>query len=537
MARYAMEQSGGCWPQPRWSYRWLLTLGISLTLVGTGLQQAMAQTPILKPAPPPPASKTDTPKAAAALRLLPNPDLLSLPATPAAVEIDLSQPLTLQQAFALARRNNRDLQIVEQQLRQNRASLDEARAALYPTVTLGSDITRSESAFTRIANAQRETQQEQALESIQGIGLNPFQEAIVSPLVAQQFEADVDSNVFSTTLQVNYDVFTSGQRSASIRAAEAGVRFAELDVARQTADLFLDVADSYYNIQQADALVRIGQAAVQNAQLSLRDAEALERAGLGTRFDVLRAQVQLANAQQQLTQALSQQRIARRQLAQILSVDQNATLSAADPVEIAGRWTPTLEESIVLALQSRVELPQLMTQREVALQNRRVALASLGPQVSVAAGFNTADELSDAEAPSYGYSVGGRLGWTLFDGGSARAIAAQQEANAAIAETQFANFKNLIRYQVEQNFFNLQSNFENIQTNSAAVEQAQEGLRLARLRFQAGVGTQLEVSNAERDLTRAQSNLLASVVDYNRSLVALQRFVNNIPERSFVASP
>lgn len=514
MAWHATQQFGLPRQNLHWPYHALITLAMGLTLAGFEQRQAIAQTPVLIPAPPPPAVRSGIPSASDLIRLTPNPDLLNLPTVPENVEIDLNQPITLEQAFALARRNNRDLQLAELQLRQNRAVLEEARAALYPNLTLQADITRTESALARIANAELQEQQEDA-----GVP-----DALLQTI-------DTDTSIFSTTLQLSYDVFTSGQRSASIRAAAEAVRFAELDVAREAAEVFLNVADSYYNIQQADALVRIGQAAVANAQVSLRDAEALERAGLGTRFDVLRAQVQLANSQQQLTQALSQQRIARRQLAQILSLPATATLSSADPVQLAGRWTPTLEESIVLALRNRVELPQLLAQRQVALQNRRIARASLAPQVSVATSFNVADELEDAQAPNFGYAVGAQLGWTLFDGGAARAIAQQQAVNVAIAETQFANFKNLIRYQVELNFFNLQSNFENIQTNSAAVQQAQEGLRLARLRFQAGVGTQLEVSNAEQDLTRAQSNLLSSIVDYNRSLVSLQRFVNNLPER------
>ena len=109
--------------------------------------------------------------------------------------------------------------------------------------------------------------------------------------------------------------------------------------------------------------------------------------------------------------------------------------------------------------------------------------------------------------------------------------------NVEIAETQFANFKNLIRFQVEQNYFTLKSSKENIQTNERAVEQAEESLRLARLRFQAGIGTQLEVSNSETDLTRAKSNLLSATIDYNRALISLQRFVGRQNQVSDASTP
>jgi len=85
-------------------------------------------------------------------------------------------------------------------------------------------------------------------------------------------------------------------------------------------------------LQQADAQVEISQAAVTDAARSLRDAQLLEQAGLGTQFDVLQAQVSLAGANQDLTRAISQQRISRRQIVRLLSLAQPVEVSAADPI-------------------------------------------------------------------------------------------------------------------------------------------------------------------------------------------------------------
>ncbi len=289
----------------------------------------------------------------------------------------------------------------------------------------------------------------------------------------------------------------------------------------------LNVATEYYNLQQGDEQVRIAQAAVTNAQASLRDAEALERAGVGTRFDVLRSQVNLANSQQELTNAISQQQIARRRLATRLSLPQSVNISAADPVNLAGLWNQTLEQSIVLAFQNRPDLQQQLVQRNISEQQRRQALAALGPQVSLVASYQLFDRFSDEVSVSDGYSVGVRATLNLYDGGAARARAAQARANIAIAETQFAEQRNQIRFQVEQAFSTLQSNLENVQTANTALEQAREALRLARLRFQAGVGTQTDVINSENDLTRAEGNRIRAILDYNRALAELQRSVTS----------
>jgi OMF family outer membrane factor len=395
--------------------------------------------------------------------LNPNPKPLSLPTQSEQVQINLDKPLTLLQAIELARRNNRDLQLTELQVQQSQAVLRQSQSALFPTLSFQSGFTRTESAATKLQNAGQPQQ------------VNPT------------------SNTATNTLQLSYNVFTSGQRSNSVRAAQEQVRFSQLDLARQEEQLRYDTTNDYLNIQNADSLVLIARAAVENSRISLRDTQARERAGLGTRADVLQSQVTLANNLQQLSSAISQQQTSRRQLAKRLSVADSVNLSAADPVRIAGRWTLPLEESILLSLKNRVELEQQIAQRNIALRQRRVALSNLGPQVSVGANLNTFDSLEDRINPTWGYSVDGQMAITLFDGGASRASAAQQSISAAIAETQFANFKNLIRFQVERSYYTLQSAFENIQTNQVAIQQATEGLRLARLRFQAGVGTQLEV--------------------------------------------
>ncbi len=475
--------------------------------------------------------------------LNPDPKVLDVPTTPGDVKVDpnLDQAITLQQALELAKRNNRDLQIAELQLRQSKAALAEAKAAKLPTATAQASVNRIDSATTRIAIKQNEEAQISAIENqIQQLqaqlpGLNPVQAAIVDQTI-QGLQADLQtvrdsrpssvSNLFNSSVQLDYDVFTSGQRPASIQAAQSAVKAAEKSLETELQQLGLDVTNDYYDMQQADELVQIAGAAVKNAEETLANTQALEQAGLGTRFDVLRSEVQLANQQQQLSQAQSQQQTARRQLAQRLSLNPQAALSAADPVKIAGLWPLSITDTIVKAQQNRSELGELLDQRQIAQQNERLIKGSFGPQVSVSASGTFAVDLSDP-TEAFGYALGGQVTKTLFDGGATKANAKQQALEAKIAETQFANFKNLIRFQVEQNFFTLQSSFKNIGTNECAVTQAEQSLELARLRLRAGIGTQLEVSNAETELTRTRSNRLQAIIDYNRALIALERFVGH----------
>ncbi|MCL6755549.1 TolC family protein [Nostoc sp. CCCryo 231-06] len=453
---------------------------------------------------PPTVQRTVTPAPSGPVQipqnLIPSSNPLQFPTKPEEVTLQGNQPITLTQALELARRNNRDLQVSLLELERNRAALREAQAALLPTLNVNTDVTRSQSASSQLQDE---------LSGRNGLLSNQ----------------DQPSTSFSGQAQLSYNIYTSGRVQASVRAAEEQVRFNELAVETQSETIRLNVATDYYNLQQADEQVRIAQSAVQNSEASLRDAEALERAGVGTRFDVLRSQVNLANAQQDLTNARSQQAISRRQLATRISLPQAINISAADPVQLAGLWNPTLEQSIVLAFQNRPELQQQLAQRNISEQQRRQALGELGPQVSLVASYDLLDQFNDNASITDGYSFGVRASLNLFDGGAARARADQSRVNIAIAETQFAEQRNQIRFQVEQAFSTQQSSLENVQTANTALEQAREALRLARLRFQAGVGTQTDVINSENDLTRAEGNRVTAILDYNRALAQLQRSV------------
>ncbi|YAF97075.1 MAG: TolC family protein [Nodularia sp. CChRGM 3473] len=421
--------------------------------------------------------------------LKPSPNPLQFPTQPDEVKIQRTVPITLAQALELAKRHNRDLQIAILELERSQSALRESQAALFPNVDLSSSLTNSGDGFT-------------------GSGSQ-------------------SSTSFNGQAQVNYDLYTSGNRQASIRAAEEQLRIDELDVENRSLEIQLNVTTQYYDLQQADEQVRINQSAVENAQASLRDAQAREQAGVGTRFDVLQAKVNLANAQQDLTNALSQQQIARRRFATLLNLAQSVDISAADPVEIAGLWPQTLEETIVRALQNRPELQQVLAQRNINEQQRRQALSRLGPQISLNGNYNLVDRFDDGISATDGYSVGLRASLNLFDGGAARANAAQSKVNIAIAQTQFASQRDQIRFDVEQFYAQLQSNLDNVQTSSVALNQAREALNLARLRFEAGVGTQTDIIFAENDLTRTEGNRVTAILNYNRALANLQRSVTS----------
>ncbi|MGD1804595.1 TolC family protein [Dapis sp. BLCC M126] len=456
----------------------------------------------------------------------PNSNPLNFPISPDEVQIKETIPITLEQAIDLARRNNPEIQVSQLEVERTKASLREAQAALWPSLTFDSTIQRTESAIGDLQGKANQRRAESLGQEVQDTDI-------------QNFPTTTFDNIF----QFDYDLGLGKARSSRIGVAREQMRLQELELERVSEQLRLDVSDDYYNLQQADGRVRIGEAAVKNARKSLEDAEALERAGVGTRFDVLQAQVTLSNEQQNLTNALRDQRTSQRRLAERLSANELINLTAADPIEPAGSWLLSLDETIVAAFQNRAELEQQLVQRDLSDEQRKLALSAVRPNLNFFATYNVLalttenQDFRAARGWADGSTIGLRFRWNFFDGGAARAAARQSIIDGQIAETRFEQVRNQIRREVEESFFGLEASFENISTAELGVEQAKEALRLARLRFQAGVGTQLEVIQQETDLTRAEDNLLTAIIDYNRSLSELQRSVSNLPGENLSAAP
>ncbi|WP_201279046.1 TolC family protein [Leptolyngbya iicbica] len=438
--------------------------------------------------------------------LEPEPNPLLIQTRPEEVEIIGVQPLSLEEAIELAYRNNPDLQVALLELEQSQAALREAQADYLPTFAVNGTL-----------QGQNTTQSSSSL--------------VPTPDGGVTFQSNTSEELgvaLSAQLDVAYNLYSSGRRAASVSAAEEQVRLNELEVERRQEELRLNTANEYYDLQAAIETIRISQAFLEEAERNLRDTRLREDVGVGTRFDVLRAEVQVANARQDLVNSERARQVAERSLARRLNVPPFLSITTL-PVQLSGSWPLTLEESIIAAYQNRVELEQQLIQRDINEQLRRVELAALGPQVDLFANYQVSDTLTQDGRFSDDYQIGIRASWTLFEGGAAQARSRQRELDIAIAEQNFEETRNTIRLEVESAYYTLTSNLTNIDTATIAVEQAQEALDLATLRFDAGVGTQLDILNAQSELTDAEVNLVQARVGYNRSLVELERAISDIP--------
>ncbi len=457
------------------------------TLIRPLSKTIVAQSTSTPSAPTPPAPNTT-----GARGKLPNN--LDLPRTGTEVQITDTQALTLQDAINTAFRNNREVQAARLTVERSQAGVSAAQAA-------------------------------QALQV--GATANAANQGTPLFVGSSSNQNQVNNNSNSSTsiqggLQATYPILNAGRDASSVRAAEEQVNFDRLDLLRVEQKLRGDVLTAYYDLQEADSSVIINQAAVQDATRSLSDAQLQEKAGVGTKFDILRAQVQLGSANQALTTAGGQQQTARKRIAQLLSVADKTEYRAADPVGEAGTWRFSLEDSIILAFKNRPEIKQQLVRRSISEQQQIVAAAADSAQVNLFANYNIGKNINSSFSAQDDYSLGARLSWNFWDGGAAKSRSYQEKVNQEISENQFTTTRNQVRFEVEQAYNSLGTNRQNIATSTQALQQAEESLKLARLRFQAGVGTQTDVIQAQTELARARGNRVTAILNYNRSLSSLR---------------
>ncbi|MEY4359425.1 MAG: hypothetical protein RLZZ631_911, partial [Cyanobacteriota bacterium] len=241
---------------------------------------------------------------------------------------------------------------------------------------------------------------------------------------------------------------------------------------------------------------------------------------------------QLARDQQLLTNSLAEQSIARRNLARLLDLPQNISPTAKEPLRPLGVWTPSLQESVIAAFAFREELDNALLDISAANSQANSALGSVQPFLSIFNNLsgvrydgveNVLVDLKGRSGWAVENSVGLQATWNIFDGGAARAQYRQAKQRAQENSFRFADTRDQLRFEVEESFYQLRQSNRNIQTTSREVISSRESLRLARLRFQAGVSTQREVVDNQRDLTQAEVRYAQALASYNNNLAELRR--------------
>lgn len=290
----------------------------------------------------------------------------------------------------------------------------------------------------------------------------------------------------------------------------------KLDTRRVTNLVALDFTQTYFDILESEKIVSVAEEEVERLKVHLRDAKDLYAGGVITKNDLLQAEVRLSDARQRLLSARNQKSVRVARMNSLLQLPLRAETRVVEEKEkFPAPLALSIETAWERAVQERPEV--LITDGTLkALQLDEVAKKSdYYPKISVQGGYDYTQNRYVAHEGNWSLTFGMDL--NLFNGGSTRAEVLRSRRQQHQLLEQRAKLVDDIRLEVQRFMLDMENARERIQVTHDSMIQAQENLRINRIRYQEGVGTATEVLDAVNLLTVSETNYTRAIYDFRRA--------------------
>ena len=333
---------------------------------------------------------------------------------------------------------------------------------------------------------------------------------------------NVTSKTGSHSFTISAPVF-SPELDASIDASRYAREGAGASYEESLQQAKYDAISGYYTLIMNRNLVDVAQQSVKDYQGHVTNVQAQYNVGLVASSDVLAAKTNLADSETNLVKAQNAANLAEASLNQVIAYPAQTAINTAEHDLQYKPYNVTLEQAKVYALLHRSALVKSAMAVKEAEETLKKAKSGYLPTVGVEAGRGYADPDGYFGTNNKSWHIGAKASWSLWDGGATQN--AIKKANAQLEQAKEANLATVdaVLLAVQKAYLNLRSAEQTIQSTQTAVAQGQESFRIATLRYRAGVGTNLDVLDAETKLTDARNNYVQALYNYNISIAALEQ--------------
>lgn len=317
-------------------------------------------------------------------------------------------------------------------------------------------------------------------------------------------------------------LYAGGRIQAGIRASKLLAESEAWKREAVLAELEYQAKQAFYDALLANALRIVAEESVATFERHLGDAKQSREVGLISDFEVLRAETELGARRADLESAKSAEKIACVNLLRILAEPQDT------PVVLSGKmeWAPLaapVDPLIEEAKSQRAELLALAKGIDAAREQVTLKKAAYKPSAAAQVGWDRVAGGTTIVPEGWTFGVG--VEWEIYTGGRRKNEVAEANAQLKSLEYQRTDIERLVELDVRQAFLRVQEAIAKIKSEKGTVALGEEGLRMAQLRFQEGVGTQTETLDAELVLTGARTQLVRALRDYAVAAAALDKAV------------
>lgn len=393
--------------------------------------------------------------------------------------IDLNLPKTVQMALDY----NRDIKMSQYQLKSAEAAINEAKSKKMPQV--GYTFSTSRTAGPAIPSTQ---------------------------------------NKFGNGLSVELPVYTGGLVEGQIDNAKIGKTDAQETILKTEQATKYSAIEGYYQLLANKELQGVYHEAVDNLQGHLDNVQAQYNVGTKAKVDVLSSDVSLANAKTTALTADNAVAISESNLNNILGLPLETKLNLADHQLPFDTYNISLQEATDYAMKYRPEVLQAALAVQTAENNIDIADASNKPTVKVSGGNNWNDNtFPGIDANKRSWNIGASVTYSFYDGGATKAKVDQAKQALLVARETEQKTREAVQLEVKQAYLNIRSAAQKVEETQTVVDQARENYRIQNIRYQAGVGINLDVLDAQLSLNEAQVNHIQALYDYNVGIAKLEQ--------------
>jgi outer membrane protein TolC len=407
--------------------------------------------------------------------------------------------LTLDQAVGLALKQNPTAQIAILQAAQSEQDKNIARADLLPQAS---------------ANISDEAQKVNLRAQFGGKTPFPGFPATLGPYQVFSAGPSFGMPVFDLTLWRRYQAARDTANSS--KATSLSTR----------EQVILLVVSQYIGTLRAVANVEASQSRVSLAQALYDQAADLQKEGVGTGIDTLRANVELQNEKQRLIEAENDRETSLFGLSRLLNLDPRQAIELGDSLSFFDTPQPEAEPSMELALAQRQEWKALESQIKAAEFQKKAAQDSRLPTLRFDGDLAYVGSSGSTTLPTRTYQAS--VNMPLFTGGRIRAEVVRADLEIKKLEQQRDDLRNQIALDVKTALLNLQSARSEVQVANLGVQLSKEEVDQARDRFKAGVANNIEVIQAQDSLSRANDNQIAALYRFNQARADLARSIGQM---------
>ena len=333
---------------------------------------------------------------------------------------------------------------------------------------------------------------------------------------------DFNHRIFTNTASVSMPIYAGNRYKEGRVQAGYGLNTADLTLENSLQAVRLTATNYYFNILRCRNEIEVYEENVRTLQEHLNNVNAQFRAGTVAKADVLASEVRLANARQTLVTAQNDYDIAVATLSNFLLLPADTLLRPRDQLTYQ-KYNLNLANCTAFALENRPDVAAAEYAIKQAESGVRAAKAGYRPSVNASVAKNLSGKNPFADTYSEGWTAGVTATWNIFDNGVT--AASVKSAEAALNQTQesAAELREAVQLEVQSAYLTLNAAEKNIATTRLAIASAEEDYKIAVVRYQAGVGTNLDVMDASDKLTQAKNNYYLALYTYNTAKASLDK--------------